>query len=121
MTPRMEDFFREMAVALATQGHARLYEVTADGRSVAALLAFVSGDELLLYNSGYDPEYAHASVGLVSKAMAMQRSVEDGLTVFDFLRGAEPYKYDLGGQDRIVRQLWVRRGQGAIPGGSDDV
>jgi CelD/BcsL family acetyltransferase involved in cellulose biosynthesis len=76
---------------------------------VAALLAFLSGDELLLYNSGYDPEYAHASVGLVSKAMAMQRGVAEGLSVFDFLRGAEPYKYDLGGQDRIVRQIWVRR------------
>ena len=112
MTPTMEAFFREMAVALAARDHARLYDVQVDGATVAALLAFLSGDELLLYNSGYDPAYAHASIGLVSKAMAMQRCVEDGFAAVDFLRGAEPYKYDLGGQDRIVRQLWVRRGQG---------
>jgi len=109
MTPRMEAFFSEMAVALAARGHARIYEIDVDGRAAASLLTFLSGDELLFYNSGYDPAYAQASIGLVSKAMAMQRCVEDGLAVADFLRGAEPYKYDLGGQDRIVRQMWVRR------------
>jgi len=120
MTPRMEAFFRDMAVALAAHGHARVYQVEVDERPAASLLTFLSGDELLFYNSGYDPEYGHASVGLVSKAMAMQRCVEDGLAAVDFLRGAEPYKYDLGGQDRIVRQLWVRRGQGAGLESDDD-
>jgi CelD/BcsL family acetyltransferase involved in cellulose biosynthesis len=109
MTPRMEAFFREMAVGLAAYGHACVYQIDVEGRPAASLLTFLSGDELLFYNSGYDPEYAHASVGLVSKVMAMQRCVEDGLTVADFLRGAEPYKYDLGGQDRIVRQMVVSR------------
>jgi CelD/BcsL family acetyltransferase involved in cellulose biosynthesis len=109
MTEQMEAFFRQMAVALAGRGIARLYLVEVDARPAAALLGFKSGDELLLYNSGYDPAYASASVGLVSKAMALQSAIDDGLVTLDFLRGAEPYKYDLGGQDRIVRQIWVRR------------
>lgn len=109
MTPRMEAFFRDMAVGLAHEGLVRLYLVEVDAQPAAALIAFRSGDELLLYNSGYDPAFAHASVGIVSKALALQSAIADGLCTFDFLRGAEPYKYDLGGTDRIVRQLWVRR------------
>jgi CelD/BcsL family acetyltransferase involved in cellulose biosynthesis len=71
----------------------------------------------LLYNSGYDPAFSQASVGIVSKAMALQSAIADGARAFDFLRGAEPYKYDLGGRDRIVRQMWVRRNdQGATAG-----
>ncbi|MGD9891492.1 MAG: GNAT family N-acetyltransferase [Dehalococcoidia bacterium] len=109
MTPAMEAFFRDMAVDLAGDDLVRLYLIEVDEQPAAALLAFRSGDELLLYNSGYDPAFAQASVGIVSKAMALQSAIADGVRTFDFLRGAEPYKYDLGGTDRIVRQLWVRR------------
>ena len=109
MTPRMEAFFREMAVGLADAGLARLYLVEVDGRPVAAQLAFVSGDELLLYNSGYDPAYAHASIGIATKALTLQAAIAEGMRTYDFLRGAEPYKYDLGATDRIVRQVWIRR------------
>lgn len=109
MTPAMEAFFRDMALGLAAEGIVRLFQVELDARPVASLLAFVSGDELLLYNSGYDPSYAHASVGLVSKALTLQHAIADGLRTYDFLRGAEPYKYDLGATDRIVRQVWIRR------------
>jgi CelD/BcsL family acetyltransferase involved in cellulose biosynthesis len=109
MTPAMEAFFRDMAVRLAADGLVRLYLIEVNAQPAAALLAFRSGDELLLYNSGYDPAFSQASVGIVSKAMALQSAIADGVRAFDFLRGAEPYKYDLGGTDRIVRQLWVRR------------
>jgi CelD/BcsL family acetyltransferase involved in cellulose biosynthesis len=117
MTPEMEAFFQDVAVGLAGAGLVRLYLIDVDGRSAAALLGFRSGDELLLYNSGYDPAFAQVSVGIVSKAMVLRSAIEDGLRTLDFLRGAEPYKYDLGGTDRIVRQLWVRRIEGAGRGG----
>ena len=109
MTPQMESFFRTVAVALAEQELVRLFFVELDRRRVAGLLAFDTGDELLLYNSGYDPALAHASVGIVSKALALQAAVAAGKTCFDFLRGAEPYKYDLGARDLEVHTLTVKR------------
>lgn len=109
MTPQMETFFRAMAVALAGAGLVRLFFVELDGRRVAGLLAFDTGEELLLYNSGYDPAYAHASVGLVSKALALRAAIEDGKRCYDFLRGAEPYKYDLGAKDLEVHTLTITR------------
>jgi CelD/BcsL family acetyltransferase involved in cellulose biosynthesis len=109
MTADMEAFFRAMACGLAAEGIVRLVQIDIDGTAVASLLGFVAGDELLLYNSGYDPAYATASVGIVSKALTIQAAIADGFSAFDFLRGAEPYKYDLGAVDRIVRQVWITR------------
>jgi CelD/BcsL family acetyltransferase involved in cellulose biosynthesis len=109
MTPQMETFFRAMAVALAGYGLVRLAFVELDGVRVAGLLAFDAGEELLLYNSGYDPALAHASVGIASKALLLREAIAEGRRWFDFLRGAEPYKYDLGGRDYEVHTLTVRR------------
>lgn len=109
MTTEMELFFREMSVGLAADDLTRLFFVELDGRRVAGLLAFDTGTELLLYNSGYDPAYSHASVGLVSKALTLQSAIQSGERCYDFLRGAEPYKYDLGAKDREVRRLIIER------------
>jgi CelD/BcsL family acetyltransferase involved in cellulose biosynthesis len=62
-----------------------------------------------MYNSGYDPQFASFSVGIASKALVLRDAIESGHTVVDFLRGSEPYKYDLGAQDRTVYKLTLRR------------
>lgn len=112
MTPEMEAFFREAVVALAGRDLVRLYFIELDGKRVASLLAFDTDGELLLYNSGYDPEFSFASVGLVSKAFTLKAAIEDGKRIFDFMRGAEPYKYDMGGKDLEVRTLTISREAG---------
>jgi CelD/BcsL family acetyltransferase involved in cellulose biosynthesis len=63
----------------------------------------------LLYNSGYDPGYSHLSVGLLNKALSIKDAVERGRESFEFLRGTERYKYDLGAQDRAIYRLTVHR------------
>ncbi|MEE8347693.1 MAG: GNAT family N-acetyltransferase, partial [Dehalococcoidia bacterium] len=65
--------------------------------------------EALLYNSGYNPDYAYLSVGLLSKALALRKAIEEGRSRFDFLRGPEPYKYDLVARDVAVYRCTVRR------------
>ncbi|MFQ5878663.1 MAG: GNAT family N-acetyltransferase [Dehalococcoidia bacterium] len=109
MTERMARFFHRMAVALAEQGLVRLLRLDVGGANAAALLCFDCGDELLLYNSGYDPALSSLSVGILSKALSLQRAIEEGKRWFDFLRGSEPYKYDLGAKDLRVYRCLVRR------------
>lgn len=109
MTERMARFFRRMALTLADRNLVRLYCLEVNGVRVASVLCFDAGDELLLYNSGYDPDYASLAVGLLSKALALEQAIEQGKRRFDFLRGAEPYKYDLGGRDLAVYRCIVRR------------
>ncbi len=109
MTEQMERFFRRIVVALAGEGVAEMTFLKLDGVRAACLLCFKSGDEYLLYNSGYDPAYAGFSVGLLSKALALQRAIERGYKRFDFLRGHEHYKYDLGAKDVNVYRCAIRR------------
>lgn len=109
MTEEMERFFRVIVAALAAEAHVELLFLTLSGVRVAAVLCFCDRDECLLYNSGYDPDYAYLSVGLLSKALALRKAIEEGKRRFDFLRGPEPYKYDLGATDRPVYRCTVRR------------
>ncbi len=109
MTEQMERFFRAIVVALAAEGRVELLFLSLGGVRAAAVLCFCEGEEALLYNSGYDPAYAYLSVGLLSKALALQRAIEQGKGRFDFLRGPEPYKYDLGAKDVRVYRCTVRR------------
>ncbi len=109
MTEEMERFFRVVVAALAAEAQVELIFLALGGVRVAAVLCFCDGDESLLYNSGYDPDYAYLSVGLLSKALALRKAIEEGKRRFDFLRGPEPYKYDLGATDRPVYRCTVSR------------
>jgi CelD/BcsL family acetyltransferase involved in cellulose biosynthesis len=107
--PGMEAFFREMTSTMAAEGMLRFYFLTFDGEAVASVLNFDLGGKLYMYNSGYDPAYAHYAVGLMSKALLLQDAIEQGRSCVDFLRGDENYKYDLGGKDRQVYRLVLKR------------
>ncbi len=107
--PGMEAFFREMTPMMASEHMLRLYVLTFDAQPVAAVLNFDLGGRLYMYNSGYDPQYSHYAVGLMSKALLVKDAIEAGRTHVDFLRGAENYKYDLGGKDRQVYRMVLTR------------
>ena len=109
MSEQMGRFFHRMALAMAGEGIVRLYELELDTRPVASVLCLHQGRELLFYNSGYDPQYAGLAVGLASKAFCLRDAIASGCAHADFLRGKEPYKYDLGAEDRQVYKLTVRR------------
>jgi CelD/BcsL family acetyltransferase involved in cellulose biosynthesis len=109
MSEQMARFFHRMVPELAREGLVRLYELELEGRSIASILCFDQGGQFYLYNSGYEPEYAAMSAGLVSKALCVRDAVECGRHCVDTLRGAEPYKYDLGAKDRTVYTCTIRR------------
>ncbi|MCH2670726.1 MAG: GNAT family N-acetyltransferase [Dehalococcoidia bacterium] len=109
MTPERERFFYNITQRMSELGLLQLYFLHMDGVTVATSLCFDYGGSRLLYNSGYDPEYAYYSVGLLLNAMCLKDAIEQGLTYFDFLRGPEPYKAHLGGQQRNLYQMVVTK------------
>ena len=110
MSPQMEQFFRGMAAALADEGLIRLFMMDLDGRPAASVLCFDCCPQLHLYNSGFDPELSSLSVGLLSKVLCLEVAIKEGKDCLDFLRGSEPYKYDLGARDLPIYRCLVRRG-----------
>ena len=99
LTARMESFFRLLASTMADAGLLRLGVLELDTQPVAMIMCFDYHDCVYLYNSGYKPEYDSLSAGLLSKALAIKDSIERGRKKFDFLKGAETYKYHLGGRE----------------------
>ncbi len=109
MTEEMAHFFRQIATCVAEMGHLKLYFLEIDGVRISTALCFDYGDEFSLYNSGFDPAYSSLSVGLLLKAFCLKEAIAAGKKHFDFLRGSEPYKYDLGGQDLPIYRCLIRK------------
>ena len=109
MTETMERFFRRIGPAMAEEGLAGLYLFELDGKRVAGVFCFEDAQETLLYNSGVDPLYADLSAGLLSKATCLRHAIEDGRRRLDFLRGNEPYKYNMGARDHQVYRCLIKK------------
>jgi CelD/BcsL family acetyltransferase involved in cellulose biosynthesis len=79
-----------------------------EGAPVGALYGFLWQDVFAYYNGGWEQAYAKMSLGTVLLNRAIAVVTELGVTTFDFLRGAESYKYrSFGAQDRYDEQ-WLR-------------
>jgi CelD/BcsL family acetyltransferase involved in cellulose biosynthesis len=86
-----------------------------EGQPVGALYGLRWGVTFAHYQTGWEPEWAQANLGTALVGEAVRLAGEAGLEVFDFLRGAEPYKYRFGATDR-VDETWLlpRGGRGRL-------
>jgi CelD/BcsL family acetyltransferase involved in cellulose biosynthesis len=109
LTPEMEGWFAAIVERFQPTGQLSLYFLELDGIRVASTICFNYGNRSLLYNSGYDPEYARLSAGLILKAYCIDDAISRGHEVFDFLQGNESYKYDLGAIDAPIYHLRIHR------------
>jgi CelD/BcsL family acetyltransferase involved in cellulose biosynthesis len=98
LTKVMRAYFQDLIKAMSSAGLLRLGFLDLGAIPVAAILGFDYNNVMYLYNSGYDPAYADQSVGLLSKLASIRWAIERKKSVFDFLKGSEPYKKRLGGR-----------------------
>jgi CelD/BcsL family acetyltransferase involved in cellulose biosynthesis len=110
MTPEHEALFRRVGAATLDKGWLRLsWLETNDGERLAAVWSFSLRDHWLVWNSAFDPAHRELSAGMVAMGEAIRLACEERCTVFDLLRGDEPYKYRFGAQDAPVRALRFSR------------
>ncbi len=102
-------FFYDMVPKMAAQGWLQLAFLMANDSLAATYLNFEYNNRVLVYNSGHNVEdFGHLSPGIVLLARLIEYAIENDREAFDFLRGDEPYKYDMGGQDTNVYQVHIR-------------
>jgi len=99
MTIQMESFFRLLTETMAKIGLLRVGILEINKLPTAIILGFDYNNIMYLYNSAYNPEYSHLSVGLLSKVLCIKESIQRGNKKWDFLKGGEPYKYHIGGKE----------------------
>lgn len=108
MTPGMGKFFQALTGAMQQAGLLRFGHLRLDSRVVASIMCFDYNGTRYLYNSGYDPAYASLSVGLLSKVFSIKDAIEQQLVRYDYLKGAEVYKYHLGGVELPVARAVIK-------------
>ena len=99
LTNRIESFFQSLVKATARSGLLKFGILELNASPVAVVMYFDYNNSVFLYNNGYDPKHSFLSVGLISKVLCLKDSIERGRSKFDFLKGAEEYKYRLGGKE----------------------
>ncbi len=103
-------FFKALAKRMAELGYLKLYFVEMDGQLTAALLCFDYQNEILVYNSGFDPtQFQHLSPGNIIISYAIQHAIDLGRTRYDFLRGDEVYKFRFGAVAEDVFNLRLKK------------
>lgn len=91
---RIKNFHKDVAYDMLKRGIVTLFELKDNTKIVADLLCYHVNRRRYYYISGYDLQYSKYSVGTVALGLAIDRSIEVGDEVFDFLRGDEKYKSD---------------------------
>lgn len=112
MLPAREAFFRDIAHIFHPLGMLALDFLELDGRPVAATISFRYDGVFYLYNSAYDMSLRQISPGLILVARLIRRSISEGARRFDFLRGRERYKYDLGAEALPLHWIVIRHPAG---------
>lgn len=102
MDDRMAEFFRKVAQGFLSSGRLRLAFLRGSRGDIASAFQIEHNGVLHLYNSGFDPSCRGMTPGLALLARCIEDAIGRGLREYDFLRGGERYKYDLGGRDRTV-------------------
>jgi CelD/BcsL family acetyltransferase involved in cellulose biosynthesis len=97
---RVLPFFSEAFAGLAQEGVVRAYSIACESRLIGGYLGFLHRGRAGYYLGGFDPQFAFESPGTILIGHAMRCAAAEGAHTFDFLRGAEPYKYAWGAQDR---------------------
>jgi CelD/BcsL family acetyltransferase involved in cellulose biosynthesis len=103
-------FHREAARRMLETGLLRMYATRVAGRIAAVFYGFALHGTVYYYLSGYDPDLEKLSIGTLIVAHAIEEAIRDGASTFDFLRGAEEYKYAWGAADRMNRRRQLFKG-----------
>jgi CelD/BcsL family acetyltransferase involved in cellulose biosynthesis len=104
---------REAMPLLHEAGLLRLHALLQGGEIIAVLFCLADGAHrpercCYYYLGGFDPRLRSLSPGTLLVAYAIDQAVAEGARAFDFLRGAEAYKYRWGAVDQptSVLRLW---------------
>ena len=109
LTQLMQSQMKAAIHAAFDAGWLQLAFLEVNGEKAAGYFNFDYGNRIWVYNSGLDMKFRDLSPGWVLLGHLLQWATENGRTGFDFMRGAEPYKYRFGGVDRFVVRAKIVR------------
>ncbi|UCE96237.1 MAG: GNAT family N-acetyltransferase [Candidatus Bathyarchaeota archaeon] len=83
----------QQANLFSERGWFRLYFLTVNNRPVAAEINLEYGRKRYASYCGFDPDYSKYSVGSLLMLKVLEECIEKGVSEYDLMQGAEPYKF----------------------------
>lgn len=105
----IQEWFHRLGREFAPDRTFRLHRLDAGGMPAAMTISLVGLGQWGLYNSSFDVALAAFAPGQVLIWMLIEQACDEGLDVFDLLRGDEAYKYRYGAVDRQLERLVIVR------------
>ncbi|MGI8426496.1 MAG: GNAT family N-acetyltransferase [Actinomycetota bacterium] len=109
MVAERATFFTRVAKQMQPAGILSLDFLEIDGKVAASTFSFEFNGVFYLYNSAYDHSLKAISPGLMLVVHLIRRSIEANMTKFDFLRGQERYKFDLGAEPLPLHEVLMHK------------
>ncbi len=109
LSDEMRAQFHRMSARAFEHGWLQIVFLNVSSQPTFGYVNFDYGKRIWVYNSGFDPEHFDLSPGWVLMGNLIEWAIEEGYEAIDFLRGDESYKYRLGGEDRYIVNLKIRR------------
>jgi len=106
---RSRDFNLDIAKFLFHRKWLCLFLLRLSGKPVSVAYGFKYRSKFYEYITGLDPEYKKYNVGNLLRAHMISKLIQEGLTEFDFMRGAEEYKDRWNTLTRWNRQAILTR------------
>lgn len=107
--PQLMSFHRAAVGRLAASNLVRFDELWVEGSCRASIYGLDNGRTFYYFNAGYDLDWAGRSVGLVLIGLSIQAAITRGVGLYDFLRGAETYKFDWSNSTRELASITLNR------------
>ena len=102
---RLLAFHQELITLAREEGWLRLRVLTLNGHPAGAFYGFRYRGKYIFYQSGFDESFLRQSVGLVTIGLTIREAIEEGAAEYDFLHGAESYKFLWAGEVRPLSRM----------------
>ncbi len=104
-TPGLLAFHEEFSRLALERGWLRLFVLRLNGAPASVLYGFIYKRRFYFYQGGFEPQYGKYSLGLVTVGLAIKSAIEEGAEEYDFLHGAEQYKFHWAKSARELQRL----------------
>ncbi len=101
----VRDFHSDVTSGFLERSQLRLWTLRVQDRAVAALYCLKQCSETVYYLGGFTPDYAQYNPLKVLIAHAIRHSIEEGVQVFDFIKGEEDYKARWRAEGRMTHRV----------------
>ena len=103
MTEEVESYFKNL---LKIDGW-KIYYIDSNEGILSTAFCYENEIGCYLYNSSRQNKFNSINPGIVLNDLIVQQLIKKELSFFDFLKGTERYKYDLGGKSVQLYDLKV--------------